>query len=429
MPVEAHRTQHVRLDHVPHLQEPVAAARTHADADGLAGHDRQVLVQADHDAAVGEIARGAGDEAIVARPVELARLLVSHAGTPASLDGGYGNEGLERGGHAGLIGPAGRRLSGERSESPNRKGSPTLLRSPYPPPMPDSVVEAAPAKLNLALAVGPPESSGMHPISSWMVTIDLFDDLELVRLPEGSLSRYAIEWHPEARRRSEIDWSISKDLAVRAHLAIERLVGRALPIQMRLRKRIPVGGGLGGGSSDAAAAIRAVDRLFELDLDRDAKQRLAAELGSDVVFLLEGGSAIVEGLGDRIEPTPAMPELHAAILMPEFGCPTGAIYRRFDETAPVALDEARVRRLVAGPLAPDAPFNDLAAAAFCEHPQLADLATRASEIADRPVQLSGSGSSLFVLCDDPLHARALATATEDALGLPATAVSAIVRRD
>ena len=130
-------------------------------------------------------------------------------------------------------------------------------------PMPASVRVAAPAKLNLALSVGPPNVDRMHPISSWMVTVDLFDDLDVARLPDGSLSRYAIEWHPEARRRTPIDWSISKDLAVRAHLAIERLVGRPLPLQMRLRKRIPVGGGLGGGSSDAAAMIRAVDAIFD----------------------------------------------------------------------------------------------------------------------------------------------------------------------
>lgn len=291
--------------------------------------------------------------------------------------------------------------------------------------MPESVLEVAPAKLNLALAVGPPEPSGMHPISSWMVTVDLVDDLELVRLPHGSLSRYAIEWHPEARRRSQIDWSVSKDLAVRAHLAIERLVGSALPVQMRLRKRIPVGGGLGGGSADAAAAIRAIDRLFSLGLDEAAKRRIAADLGSDVVFLLDGGSAIVEGLGDRIEPTPAVPDLHAVILMPEFGCPTGAIYRRFDESAPASLDASRVRRLAEGRLAAEGPFNDLAAAAFLEHPPLARISQEMSAIAERPTQLSGSGSSLFVLCDDPLHARALATTAEEQLGLPTAAVRSV----
>lgn len=289
--------------------------------------------------------------------------------------------------------------------------------------MPDSVLEPAPAKLNLALAVGPPENSGMHPIASWMVTIDLVDDVELVALPAGSLSRYAIEWHPEARRRSEIDWSVSQDLAVRAHLAIERSVGRALPIQMRLRKRVPVGGGLGGGSADAAAVIRGVDRLFGLELDEHSRRRIAAELGSDVVFLLDGGSAVVEGLGDRIEPTARLPEIHAVLVMPEFGCPTGAIYRRFDETSPPSLDSNRVRRLAASAPAGDELFNDLAAAAFLERPELAEIVDRASTLAERPTHLSGSGSSLFILCDDPLHARALSNAIEDALGLPTAAVT------
>src|SRR5262245_34048259 len=89
-----------------------------------------------------------------------------------------------------------------------------------PLPMNPSVLAHAPAKLNLALSVGPPGVDRMHPIASWMVTLDLFDELLITRLPEESLSRYAILWHKEARKRSDIDWSITKDLAVRAHLAL-----------------------------------------------------------------------------------------------------------------------------------------------------------------------------------------------------------------
>ena len=107
----------------------------------------------------------------------------------------------------------------------------------------------SPAKLNLALAVGPPRPDGLHPICSWMTTIDLADELTITRLPPDRLSRYAILWHAEARRPREIDWSITKDLAVRAHLALERHCERALPLQMKLEKRIPLGSGLGGGSS------------------------------------------------------------------------------------------------------------------------------------------------------------------------------------
>src|SRR5262245_27082839 len=109
--------------------------------------------------------------------------------------------------------------------------------------MPPPVVIRAPAKLNLALSVGPPTattSGTMHPICSWMVTVDLFDDLHIAQLDSGSLSRYAILWHKEAKRRSEINWSITKDLAVRAHIALQKHVGRDLPLQLKLEKRIPV---------------------------------------------------------------------------------------------------------------------------------------------------------------------------------------------
>ena len=109
----------------------------------------------------------------------------------------------------------------------------------------------------------------MHPIASWMVTVSLHDELFLEALEPDSFSLYAIIWHKDARRKSEIDWSITKDLAVRAHLAVEEHVGRKLPIKMRLETRIPVGGGLGGGSSNAAAMLRALNELFDLKLSRE----------------------------------------------------------------------------------------------------------------------------------------------------------------
>src|SRR5688572_29653853 len=110
-----------------------------------------------------------------------------------------------------------------------------------------SIKVLAPAKLNLALSVGPPspELGGFHPIASWMMTVDLFDELTLTRLEPDVLSRYAIVWHKDARRRSEINWSLTKDLAVRAHHALEKHLGRVggtvggLPVQMKLEKRIP----------------------------------------------------------------------------------------------------------------------------------------------------------------------------------------------
>lgn len=293
--------------------------------------------------------------------------------------------------------------------------------------MPEKLIVQSPAKLNLALAVGQRREDGMHPICSWMVSINLADEMTLTQLEADRFSRYAILWHDEARRRSDIDWPITKDLAVRAHLALEKRIGRRLPVQMKLEKRIPVGGGLGGGSSNAAAMLRGANALFELGLSDAELVEIAATLGSDVPFMLVGGSAIVQGVGEQIAMHERSPMLHAVLVFPECGCPTGAVYGAFDELASASTDEARVHALVDGeqPLAnrSEALFNDLTPAAMHVAPPLREHMREVAAIAERPALLTGSGSTLFVLCDDTMHAEALSAAIEDRLGLAAVAVS------
>ncbi len=292
--------------------------------------------------------------------------------------------------------------------------------------MADCVTAAAPAKLNLALAVGPAGSDGMHPICTWMVTVDLFDDLQVTRLEADQISRYAILWHDEAKRQTEIDWPLTRDLSVRAHLALEKRTGRRLPVQMKLEKRIPVGGGLGGGSSNAAAMLRVTNDLFGLGLSADELRETASGLGSDVPFFVSGGSAIVEGLGDRVEPHPAVHALHAVIAFPEASCPTGQVYGVFDELGQGPLRPERVRALASSgaPLRPEAVFNDLARAVVRLAPPLEEHLARLTRLAERPAHVAGSGSGLFVLCDDRLHAQTLADAVQKQLDLPAVAVRA-----
>ncbi len=287
----------------------------------------------------------------------------------------------------------------------------------------------APAKINLALSVGPPDAAarGMHPVSTWMVTIDLVDEMHLQRLPAGTLSRYAILWHPDARQRSEIDWSITSDLAVRAHLLLEKHTGDHFPVQMRLEKRIPVGGGLGGGSSDAAAMLRGINALFELDLGIESLESLAAELGSDVPFFVRGGSAVASGLGDQLDRHDSTPEMHAALVMPALQCPTGAVYAAFDELPGAALRHDAVRALAGdGSVAPapESLFNDLASHAVRIRPDLEDLHAQLCSVAERPACVSGSGSCMFVLCDDAMHAATLAEHIDRSLNVPACAVRA-----
>jgi 4-diphosphocytidyl-2-C-methyl-D-erythritol kinase len=286
----------------------------------------------------------------------------------------------------------------------------------------------APAKVNLALAVGPPRASdGFHPICSWMTTLSLADDLDLVRLEDDRLSRYAIVWADDAPRPSPIDWPISKDLSVRAHALLEKESGRTLPVQMKLSKRVPVGGGLGGGSSDAAAMLVGVRALFSLGISDARLRELAMTLGSDVAFFLgddaaageassmqRGKASIVEGFGERLTAVPS-PTAHFVLLFPEFGCPTGPVYKAFDALSPGPLRERDVHALARAPrIDPHALFNDLAAAAEAVAPGLRPIRTRASQIAARPVHITGSGSTMFIVGDSASHAADVCAALNDA---------------
>lgn len=288
-----------------------------------------------------------------------------------------------------------------------------------------AIAVQAPAKLNLALAVGPPDGRGMHPICTWMVTVSLSDDLEITRLADGERSHHAVLWHADARRQREIDWPLARDLSVRAHMAMETHVDRPLPLRMKLRKRIPAGGGLGGGSADAAAMLHGVNALFELGLADEVLRGIAANLGSDVPFLVGGGSALVHGLGERIEPLDGPTELHAVLVFPETVCPTEEVYGAFDELTSVGTWRAdlvaALARSGAAPR-PDSVFNDLQAAAIHVAPELGEHLQQFGDLARRRAHVAGSGSSLFVLCDDLLHAEDLAETVEQRLGLPALAV-------
>lgn len=283
--------------------------------------------------------------------------------------------------------------------------------------MPESLVIPAHAKLNLALAVTPPEPSalpdgkpnprtGWHRISSIFTCIDLADELALTPRAAGP-SRFALRWAPDAPNPSPIDWPIEKDLAFRAHALLESHLGRPLHVEAVLTKRIPVGGGMGGGSSNAAAMLRGLAALFQLDTS--PLPALAAKLGSDVAFFLDSSEpitrparpALVEGFGDHIARR-ARFDTGAVLICPPVPCPTPAVYKAFDRRLAQQSDfrfrEHEIHALFnsAAPLEPRALFNDLAEPALDVAPPLRDLLAAATKI-HSPIHVTGSGSTLFAI--------------------------------
>lgn len=276
---------------------------------------------------------------------------------------------------------------------------------------PTPVRFAAHAKINLALSLAAPEPpgsprAGWHRICTWMHAIDLADEV-LVEPTPGAVSTWCARWAADAPRLELIQWAPTADLAWRALRALERRLGRLLPTRIVLRKRVPTGAGLGGGSADAAAALLALNRAWGLDLGLEALSEIGATLGSDVPFFIdtaEGGPpkpAIVGGFGEVIgRRERAAGEV--IVIVPPFGCPTGRVYGAFDGLVESGsggrLDERRVEAAAAaGTLRDELLFNDLAEAACVVRPELRRLRERASAALGRPVHVTGSGSAMFAL--------------------------------
>lgn len=271
-------------------------------------------------------------------------------------------------------------------------------------PLPSSTISlAAPAKVNLNLFVGPAlpagnAKAGYHPIVSLMACIGLNDTVRVTRREVGTGCTLVVRWADDAPRTSPIDWPSERDLALRALRRLERHAGRDLPVGIEIEKRIPVGGGLGGGSSDAAATLVAVDRLFGLGLSSDELLGHAAELGSDVGFFVRcarerSSRAIVRGLGDMIETHPSPRDPGGVVLvLPPFGCETARVYRAFDQRDPGMILAWRTPDL-------SSRVNMLTFAAERVEPRLTRLLSLIGECAGSDkTWMTGSGSTICVEC-------------------------------
>lgn len=293
--------------------------------------------------------------------------------------------------------------------------------------MADAVTRPAYAKLNLALWVGPPlpsgDRAGFHPVCSWMSCIDLCDEVTVEPLDAPAPSPLTVAWAADAPRPTPVDWTPERDLAVRALRALEARTERPLPARLRVLKRIPVGSGLGGGSSDAAAVLRAANRAFGLRLDDAVLRSIAAGLGSDVPFFIDSPEdaparpAIVSGLGDSVDRVARVPA-DVLLVVPPFACATADVYRAFDRFADQGPSHARISRgapaVARGEPEDDALvrrraakaieihrvegrslFNALTPAAMSVEPRLRPLLSAVANATNCHTRLTGSGSCVF----------------------------------
>ncbi len=273
----------------------------------------------------------------------------------------------------------------------------------------------APAKVNTFLAVTGRRDDGFHELVTVLQTVELCDELEVaLRARRTDAAPGAPDVTLELLGSGPGVPADARNLAVRAAEALLREAGAAgdVGVSIRLHKRIPAGGGLGGGSSDAAAVLAALDALLARPLGPSGLQRLAARLGSDVPFFLVGGTALCTGRGEIVTPI-APPAPHdVTLLMPPFGTSTAAVYGAFAPSggarppAP-SLDSLAEMICGAGVEALAALHrNDLTSAARHVEPRLGALLDATG------LHLSGSGSTLFGYGD---HDAALQAACPSAL--------------
>jgi 4-diphosphocytidyl-2-C-methyl-D-erythritol kinase len=251
---------------------------------------------------------------------------------------------------------------------------------------PATLVVPAPAKVNLFLHVTGRRGDGYHLLESLFALVDLADTVTLARRDDGAIVR-ARDMPGVAER---------DDLAVRAAAALREATGTRHGATIAVDKRIPLGGGLGGGSSDAASVLLALNRLWSLRLSRDELAAIGVRLGADVPFFVRGENAIVRGIGEEITPV-SLPRQWLALALPAVQVPTAAIFAAPELTRSTPSAKMNVFSVSYG-------RNDLEPVAAARHPEVAAALAALGRAAGN-ARMTGSGCAVFAACESAKAAR------------------------
>ena len=270
----------------------------------------------------------------------------------------------------------------------------------------------APGKINVYLGVGPRHDDGYHSLATVFQAVSLYEDV------------YA---SPSDAFTLEVDGDVDvsgvplddRNLAMRAAKLLAQTAGVDAGVHLRIRKGVPVAGGMGGGSADAAAALVACDALWGTELGAHRLHELAARLGADVPFALYGGTAVGAGRGDELTPALARGRFDWVLVLSEQGLSTPAVYGQLDllraqdgavaDDPPMSLDVPLpvLQALRAGDARDLAPalLNDLEVAAVVDRPDLTSTLVDGIRFGALGAIVSGSGPTIALLCDGPDQAR------------------------
>jgi len=254
----------------------------------------------------------------------------------------------------------------------------------------------APAKLNLFLHVTGRRDDGYHLLETLLVAIDVGDTITLTCRDDGAIARM-----------TELPGvSPSDDLAVRAAIALKRETGSSLGADIAVTKRIPLGGGLGGGSSDAATVLLALNRLWRTNLPRADLVRIGYALGADVPFFLGGEPALARGIGERLTPV-SLPSLWVAVIVPAIPVSTASIFAAPELTRNAPSAKIDVFSEGYG-------RNDLQPVAVARFP---DVAVALGSLGERSrgARMTGSGGAVFAPFASDAEARAAVDARPPAM--------------
>ncbi|MEO1552641.1 MAG: 4-(cytidine 5'-diphospho)-2-C-methyl-D-erythritol kinase [Pseudomonadota bacterium] len=264
------------------------------------------------------------------------------------------------------------------------------------------LTEYAPAKINLSLHVGPPNENERHNLIS-LVTFADTQAADIVTAEPASHFSLAVDG-PFARQSGPA----KHNLVLKAARALnDALVGNAPPLAFRLQKNLPCAAGIGGGSADAGAALRLIVRAHGGETAKTMAETVAPLLGGDVLACYHNLPGFMSGEGESFEPVLSVPRLPALLINPSIECPTGEVFKAYDDVAPDVLEEhpplpdnrTALRAFVSW--LKDNTHNSLQSPAMRMHPEIIKaLAALQSLLGVRMVRMSGSGATCFALFEN-----------------------------